>query len=211
MGRRSLSDPAGGPRWGVLGGIFDPIHYAHLAIAEQARDELKLDAVLFVPAGRPVHRDAPRASVEDRVTMIELAIVDNPAFMVSRYEIDRAEPSYMADTLAFLASHSSKPNLALIVSAETVALMPTTWRDMDRVLDLAEIAVVSRQGYPDTEPAWLEQTFPGKADRFLVLHSSRLGHSSTDIRARLAAGKSIRYLVPPAVGAYIGENHLYGA
>lgn len=206
-----MNAPINRPRWGVLGGIFDPIHFAHLAIAEQTRDELNLDAVLFVPAGQPVHRAAAQASAEDRVTMVELAIVDNPAFMVSRHEVDRTDPSYMADTLGFLASHSSKPDLVLIASSETVALMPATWRDMDRILGLAQIAVVSRQGYPDIDPAWLEQTFPDKADRFLLLHSSRLGHSSTDIRARLAAGKSIRYLVPPAVEAYIGEHSLYGA
>jgi nicotinate-nucleotide adenylyltransferase len=151
------------------------------------------------------------ASAEDRVTMLELATVDNPAFMVSRHEVDRAEPSYMAETLDFLAHHSSKPSITLIVSSETIALMPTTWRDMERILDLAEIAVVSRQGYPDIDPAWLDEHFPGRADRFQLLRTSRLGHSSTDIRARLAAGKSVRYLVPAAVEAYIGENHLYGA
>lgn len=206
MGRRSLS-----VRWGVLGGLFDPVHYAHLAIAEQAGDELGLDAVLFVPAGQPVHREPPLASAEDRVTMLELATVDNPAFMVSRHEVDRAEPSYMAETLDFLAHHASKPSLVLIVSSETVALMPTTWRDMERILDLAEIAVVSRQGYTDIEPGWLDDHFPGRSDRFHPLTTSRLGHSSTDIRARIAAGKSIRYLVPAAVEAYIRENHLYGA
>ena len=214
-----MSDPLGepasaavtGPRWGVLGGIFDPVHYAHLAIAEQARDELDLDAVLFVPAGQPVHRDAAQASSEDRVTMLELATVDNPAFMVSRHEVDRAEPSYMAETLDFLKHHSSTPSLALIVSAETVALMPTTWRDMERILELAEIAVASRQGYPDIEPGWLDDHFPGRSDRFRPLATSRLGHSSTDIRARITGGKSIRYLVPPAVEAYIREHDLYGA
>jgi nicotinate-nucleotide adenylyltransferase len=200
-----------GVRWGVLGGLFDPIHYAHLAIADQARDELGLAAVLFVPAGQPVHRDAAQASAEDRVTMIELAVVDHPNFMVSRLEVDRGEPGYMVDTLESLALHPAKPNLVLIVSSETVALMPTTWRDMDRILDLAQVAVVSREGYPDIESAWLDEHFPGRSDRFIPLHSSRLGHSSTDIRARVAAGKSIRYLVPPAVEAYIEENHLYGA
>lgn len=207
MGRGSLT----GVRWGVLGGLFDPIHYAHLAIAEQARDELDLAAVLFVPAGQPVHRDAPQASPEDRVTMIELAIVDNPNFMVSRLEVDRGEPGYMADTLESLVLNSAKPDLVLIVSSETVALMPTTWRHMDRILDLAQVAVVSREGYPDIESAWLDEHFSGRSDRFIQLHSSRLGHSSTDIRARVTAGKSIRYLVPPAVEAYIEENHLYGA
>lgn len=196
-------------RWGILGGIFDPIHYAHLAMAEQVHDELALAGVLFVPAGQPVHRQTPQASAEDRLHMIELAIVDNPAFVASRYEIDRAEPSYMADTLAAMAAHGSTPNLVLIASTESVALMPTTWRDMDRVLDLAKVAVVRREGFPDITPTWLDDQFPGKADRFLLLNTSLLGHSSTYIRARLAAGKSIRYLVPPAVEAYIRDHQLY--
>ena len=201
----------GEERWGILGGIFDPIHYAHLAMAEQAREELGLAGVLFVPAGQPVHREPPQASAEDRLRMIELAIAGNEGFAASRYEIDRTEPSFMADTLAAMAAHGSTPNLVLIVSSETVALMPTTWRDMDRILDLAQIAVVSRQGFPDITPAWLDEHFPGRADRFLLLHTSLLGHSATDIRARVAAGKSIRYLVPQAVEAYIGDHHLYGA
>jgi nicotinate-nucleotide adenylyltransferase len=217
VGHGSLSEPgldAGGqsrPRWGVLGGIFDPIHYAHLAIAEQAREELGLKAVLFVPAGQPVHRAAPTTSAADRVTMIELAIVDNPAFMVGRFEIDRAQPSYMADTLEHLAQSAARPDLVLIVSSETAALMPSEWHDIDRILEHAQVAIVSREGYRDIDPAWLDEGFPGRADRFIAVHTSRLGHSSTDIRARLAAGKSIRYLVPAAVEAYIGENHLYAS
>jgi nicotinate-nucleotide adenylyltransferase len=210
VGLRGLTDTTA-PRWGVLGGIFDPVHYAHLAIAEQARDELALQGVIFVPAGQPVHRAAPQASAEDRVTMLELATVDNPAFMVSRYEVDRREPSYMAASLEGLAGNASKPQLFLIVSSETAALMPTEWHDLDRILELAQVAVVSREGYPDIEPAWLDEHFPGRTDRFIAVHTSRLGHSSTDIRARVAAGKSIRYLLPAAVEAYIGENHLYGA
>jgi len=195
---------------GIFGGTFDPIHYGHLAMAEQARDELDLQAVLFVPAGRPVHRAAPQTSADDRFNMVQLAIADNPAFAVSRYEIDRAEPSYMADTLAAMAGHESKPNLVLIVSAETVALMPTTWRDMERILDLAQIAVVHRQGFEEITPDWLTRHFPGKESRFHLLKTSNLGNSSTNIRARVAAGKSIRYLVPQAVEAYISDHHLYG-
>ena len=196
-------------RWGILGGIFDPIHYGHLAMAEQAREELDLATVLFVPAGQPVHRHAPHTSAADRLRMVELAIADNPAFAVNRYEIDRSTPSYMADTLAALAADASKPNLVLIVSAETVALMPTTWHGMDRILDLAEIAVVNRLGFGAITPDWLAREFPGHQGRFILLKTSHLGNSSTNIRARVAAGKSIRYLVPPAVAAYIGEHHLY--
>lgn len=196
-------------RWGILGGIFDPIHYGHLAMAEQARDELDLAAVLFVPAGQPVHRDAPQTPAPDRLRMIELAIVDNPAFAVSRYEIDRSEPSYTVDTLEVMAAHESKPSLVLIVSAETAALMPTSWRNMERILELAQVAVVNRLGFADITPDWLAAHFPDQQDRFSLVATSRLGNSATDIRARVAAGKSIRYLVPPAVTAYIGEHHLY--
>ncbi|MEP7379638.1 MAG: nicotinate-nucleotide adenylyltransferase [Chloroflexota bacterium] len=206
MGRPSVTDQ----HWGILGGIFDPIHYGHLAMAQQAREELDLTAVLFVPAGQPVHRDAPQTLAHDRLRMIELAIADNPAFAVSRYEIDRPEPSYTVDTLEALAAHESRPTLVLILSAETAALMPTTWRSVDRILELAQIAVVNRLGFADITPDWLAAHFPGKQDRFSLVATSRLGNSATDIRARAAAGKSIRYLVPPAVAAYIGEHHLYG-
>lgn len=198
-------------RWGILGGIFDPIHYGHLAMAEQVREELDLAAVLFVPAGQPVHREAPRTMAADRLRMVELAIADNPTFAVSRYEIDRSEPSYTVDTLEAMAAHESKPSLVLIVSAETAALMPTTWHDMERILELAQIAVVNRLGFDDITPDWLAANFPGRQDRFSLVPTSRLGNSATDIRARVAADKSIRYLVPPAVEAYIGEHHLYGA
>jgi nicotinate-nucleotide adenylyltransferase len=211
MGRRGLSGAGGSKqRFGVLGGIFDPIHYAHLAMAEQARAELDLAGVLFVPAGQPVHREAPRASADDRLKMIELGIADNPAFAASRVEIDRPEPGYMVDTLEALRGHDTGPHLVLIASAETVALMPTTWSRMDRVLELAEVAVVSREGYPDIDVGWLAKSFPGQAERFMLLRTSRLGHSSTEIRARLAAGKTIRYLVPAAVENYIREKGLYG-
>ena len=198
-------------RWGILGGIFDPIHYAHLAVAEQARAELGLDGVLFVPAGQPVHRGTPRASAGDRARMIELAIADNPAFALSHLEVDAAKPSYTLDTVESLTREHPERTYTLIVSSETAALMPTTWHQPQRLVELATVAVVRRQGYRDIDGAWLERNFPGQADRFSLLATSLLGHSSSDIRARVAAGKSIRYLVPPAVESYIGEHRLYGS
>ena len=198
-------------RWGILGGLFDPIHYGHLAMAEQARDELRLGGVLFVPAGRPVHRDPPDAESQHRMRMVEMAIADNSAFEASWLEVNADRPSYTVDTLEVLAASSPQRDFVLIVSSETARLMSTTWRRVDRILELAEVAVVNRLGSVDLTPDWVHENYPGKEDRFVLLHTSHLGNSSTDIRNRIASGKSIRYLVPQAVEAYISDHHLYGA
>lgn len=197
-------------RWGILGGVFDPIHYAHLAIAEEARESLSLDGVVFVPANVPVHRAPAFASAEDRAQMVEQAVADNAAFTVSRVEIDGGTSGYTADTVARLASEAPGREWALILSAESAAHLPE-WREPERLIDLAHIAVVPRLGYANLPREWLEAHFPGRVERFVFIATSVLGHSSTDIRARLAAGRSIRYLVPPAVERYIDEHSLYGA
>jgi nicotinate-nucleotide adenylyltransferase len=203
-----------GPRvteqWGILGGIFDPIHYGHLAIAEQSREALELDAVLFIPAGRPVHKHAPYADAEHRLRMVELATGDNPNFHVSRIEIESEGSSYTVDTLGTLTAASRDREFTLIVSSETASYMPE-WRDPGRILDLARVAIVSRLGYADISREWIEHHFPRHADRFLRVATSHLGNSSTDIRGRVAAGQSVRYLVPEAVATYIGDNALYGS
>lgn len=196
-------------RWGILGGIFDPIHYGHLTIAEQTRGALELDGVAFVPAGDPVHKGDPFAAAGHRVRMVELAIADNPSFLLNRLEVDSDRPSYTVDTLEALIGAQPETEFVLIVSSETAALMPDTWHRPERVIELAQIAVVSRLGHADISREWVAHHFPGREDRFLRVSTSHLGHSSTDIRARVATGKSIRYLVPPAVEAYIDANHLY--
>jgi nicotinate-nucleotide adenylyltransferase len=208
------------PVWGILGGTFDPVHYAHLAIAEQARDSLGLAGILFVPAGTPPHRaNVPGASGEARLEMVELAIADNPAFRISRAEIDRPGPSYSVDTLGALIGagpfrdddHASPGGEAvLILSAEAAVELPT-WHDPDRLLELCRVAVVPRLGYPDIDTAWVKERFPGREDRFLFLDGPLLGHSASEIRDRVRAGRSIRYLVPPAVERYIHDHALYAS
>lgn len=208
-GDRAAGGPRSGarrPSIGLMGGTFDPIHFGHLAIAEEAREALALDRILFVPAGEPPHK--PRSEVtpvEHRVAMVELAIADNPAFELSRIEVDRPGPSYTVDTVEGL---SADAEITVILSAETFADLPG-WHEPERLFDAAHVAVVPRAGYRAPDPAWLSATFPGREGRVAYLEGPLLGLSSTDIRARVAAGRSIRYLVPDAVGAYIAANDLY--
>jgi nicotinate-nucleotide adenylyltransferase len=196
---------------GLLGGTFDPIHVGHLAVAEEAREALGLERILFVPAGQPPHKPGrPISAPEHRVAMVELAIGDNPAFGLSRVEVDRSGPSYTVDTVAALlaADPSTPPALTVIVSAELFGDF-TTWHEPARLLDLARLAVVPRPGYPALGRSFVAEHFPGLEDRVTFLDGPYLDISATDIRARAAAGRSIRYLVPQAVAAYIGDHALY--
>ena len=193
----------------LYAGSFDPVHLGHLAVAEEARDVLGLERILFVPAGQPPHKPAGDVtSVEHRLAMVELAIADNPAFELSRIEVDRPGPSYTVDTLEALAADGDR--VTVILSAETFAELPT-WHEPWRLFDAARVAVAPRWGYPAPDPGWLAATFPGRGDRVSYLEGPRLGVSSTALRARVAAGHSIRYLVPEAVAAYIVAHDLYRA
>ena len=200
-------DVAGG--WGILGGTFDPVHFAHLAIAEQTRETLRLAGVSFVPAGDPPHkRGRPITPVDDRVEMVRLAIADNPRFMLSRVEADRPGASYTVDTLEAVSRRDPEVVRVLIVSAEALRGFPD-WRRPERILELSHVAVVPRRGYGRPDEAWLAEHFPGAEDRFIFLDGPDLGHSASTIRALAAEGRSIRYLVPTAVEAYIQERKLY--
>jgi nicotinate-nucleotide adenylyltransferase len=195
------------PDVGVMGGTFDPIHIGHLAVAEEAREVLGLGRILFVPAGQPPHKPAGEVSpVEHRLAMVELAIEDNPAFELSRVEVDRPGPSYTVETVERLASAGDR--LTVILSAETFAELPT-WHEPERLFAAARVAVAPRWGYPAPDPTWVSGAFPGRDVRVSYLEGPRLGVSSTALRARVAEGRSIRYLVPAPVEAYIAAQHLY--
>jgi nicotinate-nucleotide adenylyltransferase len=197
---------------GVLGGTFDPIHIGHLAAAEEVREALGLERILFIPAGIPPHKPGrPISAPQHRLAMVELAIAENRAFEVSRLELDRTGPSYTIDTLELL-SHpvdgGPAPELTLILSAESFRGLPS-WHDPERLFALARIAIVPRGGLAPPGKSWLEEHFPGVAARVVPLDAPRLRLSATDIRARVAARRSIRYLVPDAVIRYIGDHDLY--
>lgn len=196
-----------------MGGTFDPVHIGHLAVAEAAREQLDLARILFLPAGDPPHKPgAVVASPADRVAMVELAIAGNPAFELSRLDVDRPGPSYTLDSVGLIGQAELEagriPDLVLIMSAETLAELPT-WHEPERLLEASRVAVAPREGHAPPERAWIERAFPGRSDRILVLDGPRLGISSTDLRARLRTGRSIRYLVPDAVERYIADHGLY--
>lgn len=189
-------------RLGVLGGTFDPIHNGHLAAARQAADVCELDRVLFVPAGLPwqkAHRVVSPGS--DRYAMTELAVAGDPRFTASRIELDRPGPSYMADTLRQLrASARPAPELFLIVGADTVPTI-SSWHQPEEVLRLASVIAVSRPGHELTGSS----TPPGVTN----IEIDGVDVSSSQCRARVAAGLPIDALVPSAVAAYIKRRRLY--
>jgi nicotinate-nucleotide adenylyltransferase len=195
---------------GVLGGTFDPIHHGHLAIAEEARESLGIERVLFVPAAAsPFKTDLASTDPVHRLAMVEAAIEGNPAFSCSRLELDRPGPSYTVDTLAALGGSERGPEaLSLILSSEALAGLPR-WREPGRILDLARLAVVPRAGHDPLGPDWVGDEFAGREDRFVFLSGPLLPISGSVVRRRAAAGRSVRYLVPDAVARYIKMNGLY--
>jgi nicotinate-nucleotide adenylyltransferase len=197
---------------GIFGGTFDPIHVAHLAVAEAAAETLGLECVLFVPAGQPPHKLGVAISpAADRLAMVRLAIEGNDRFGVDPLEIERAGPSYTVDTLEAVAARRAADgldaDLALIVSVEAYRQLPT-WRDPTRIVELARLVVAPRAGYADADRTAVAAV-PGASTRSVFLDKPRLRMSGSELRTWAAEGRSLRYLVPDAVAAYIGDHGLY--
>jgi len=196
-------------RVGVLGGTFDPIHYGHLVIAEDARLYLHLDQVLFVPAYRPPHK--PKGSYspfEDRVRMTELATASNPYFAVSLIETRRRGPSYTVDTLkALQAELGADAELFFIIGMDSLANI-LTWHKPAELLRLCRIVVAERAGY-QVDIAMLERHLPGLSASLDCIDTPELSISSTDLQRRVRSGLAIRYQVPPVIEEYIQQRGLY--
>jgi nicotinate-nucleotide adenylyltransferase len=193
---------------GILGGTFDPIHHGHLLIAEEAREALGLERVVFVPAAAPPHKPGrPITEAHHRLAMARQAVEGNASFEVSDVEVVRGGASYTVDTLAsFAANGTAEP--WLILSSEALAGFPT-WRQPERILQLARLAVVPRAGYESLDEAWVRHHLPGRESRFRFLSGPLLPISGSVVRRRAAAGRSVRYLVPEAVARYIAQHALY--
>jgi nicotinate-nucleotide adenylyltransferase len=193
-------------RIGLMGGTFDPIHHGHLVAAEEARWQFDLDTVLFVPTGQPWQKPVGVSPAEDRYRMTVIATASNPAFEVSRVEIDHPGPTYTVDTLRRLRAELGEDARLFFITGADAVLHILTWKDREEVLALAEFIAATRPGY-DLER--LTERLPLARERLHPMEIPMLAISSTEIRARVARGAPIQYLVPDGVVEYVAERGLY--
>jgi nicotinate-nucleotide adenylyltransferase len=188
-------------RVGVFGGSFDPVHLGHLILAEQCREQAQLDRVLFVPAPRPPHKlQGASVSFDDRVAMLRLATKQQPAFVVDTLEAERSGPSYTVDTLRELQHRDPGHAWFLIVGSDSVRDLGT-WREPEEIANLANLLVVRRPG--------TEVVVPPGYFHSQVIDAPLIEIASTDIRERVAAGRTVRYLVAAEVAEYMHSRGLY--
>ena len=209
----SVRSPAPQRRFGVLGGTFDPIHIGHLIIAQEAVSALQLDRLFFLPAGDPPHkRNRHVAPTAHRLRMVELAIVDNPSFALSRVDVERSGPSYTVDTLKLLHEQWGPATDIYFVIGWDMLDDLLTWHDPAGVVQQADkLVAVHRPGYEHDSRylAHLEVVLPGVLQRLVLLEAPQIAISSSDLRQRVAAGRPVRYQVPEAVEHYMLAHGLY--
>lgn len=194
-------------RIGLMGGTFDPVHLGHLFIAEMAREEFGLDRVIWLPAGDPPHKKGYRVTPQEhRHAMVLLATASNPDFEVSRWELERSGPSYSIDTILHFREVCPGAELFFITGADAI-LEILTWYRHDEVIRSCRFIAVTRPGYDlNRLSAVLPPEYLSQID---LLEAPGVDISSTDLRARIRTGSSIRYLVPELVATYIQKHRLY--
>jgi nicotinate-nucleotide adenylyltransferase len=198
-------------RVGILGGTFDPVHNGHLLLAEQCREQCRLDQVWFMPAGVPPHKiSRTHAPPRARAEMLELAVAGHEAFVVDRREINRTTACFTVDTLREIQTESPMTAIFFLMGADSLHDFPT-WREPRSIVEIARVGVVNR--HADLTPAVLEplRHLLGSdlTDRIQLVTIPMIDISSSDIRARIREGRSIRYMTPRAVECYIAKNQLY--
>ncbi len=197
---------------GVFGGTFDPVHVGHLVLAEQCREQARLDQVWFIPSARPPHKlDRPLAPFGQRVEMLNLAIAGHAAFRVNEVEKERPGPSYTADTLDLLHQRYPETDLALILGADCLPDLQY-WHDPARIVARATLLIAGRPGWTlwsaeELQTALRLPTADSIRQERVVM--PQIDIASRDLRQRVREGRSIRYLVPRAVECYIVEHKLY--
>jgi nicotinate-nucleotide adenylyltransferase len=195
-------------RIGIFGGTFDPPHLGHLALAEAAREQLGLDCVLWVVAGQsPLKQDSEAAPAAQRLEMVQAAIAGHPAFALSQVDVARPAPHYTVDTVAIIAAERPDAELYFIMGEDSLRDLPR-WRQPGDLLARCRLAVFQRPGV-DTDLTQLEAAIPGLAARVDWVNAPQIDIASRDLRQRVRAGRSIRYLVPEPVLEVIRRHALY--
>ncbi|GAK04145.1 LOW QUALITY PROTEIN: nicotinate-nucleotide adenylyltransferase [Geomicrobium sp. JCM 19037] len=187
---------------GIFGGTFDPVHIAHLILAEQALNECSLDEVWFMPANIPPHKKHEgMADGKDRAHMVELAIQHHPQFKLLRLELARTGPSYTVDTIEHLLQIYPNEQFYFIIGGDMVKSLER-WHQIDRLRDMVRFIVTDRPDYSLEKGEHISETM-------LYIHVPNCPISSSDIRSRIKKQQSIRFLIPEEVRSYVEENHLY--
>jgi nicotinate-nucleotide adenylyltransferase len=193
---------------GVLGSAFNPPHLGHLALAQEAAWQLGLDEVVLVPTGHAPHkRIADDPGREVRMEMTRLAAADDSRFSVSSLEVDREGPSYTYETLEALAEERADTELVFVMGADAAVALES-WRNPERVVELAGIAVARRAGVADADVMAAMRSL-GCEDRATMLEMPQFGVSSSAVRERAKQGRPLRYLVPEPVAELIEEKGIY--
>jgi nicotinate-nucleotide adenylyltransferase len=199
---------ADGPAIGVLGSAFNPPHLGHLALAQEAHWQLGLEEVILVPTGEAPHKriaDDPGRGA--RLEMTRRAAAGDDRFSVSSLEVDREGPSYAYETLEALAEERADRELVFVMGADA-AVGLETWREPERVVELASLAVARRAGVSDSDVATAMRSL-GCEQRATMLETPQFGVSSSAVRERAGQGRPLRYLVPAPVAEYIEEKGIY--
>jgi len=179
---------------GIYGGTFDPIHHAHLILAREAREMLALEKIIFVPAAISPGKDSPVASAEMRLSMLRAAIEGESGFMVDECELNRPPPSYTIDTIEEIRRREDDSEIYYLIGEDNLSAL-ARWHRFEQLQKMVCFVVLDRTGRQTNHP-------------YQVVHR-RIDISATEIRKRIASGRSIRYLVPPAVEEIIRRSNLY--
>lgn len=192
---------------GIMGGTFDPLHLGHLLVAEQAREQMALDEVWFMPSNQPPHKEqSPKAEPQHRLEMVRRAIVDHPDFKLCELEFERGGTSYSVDSASILKERYPNHHFYWIIGADMVQYLPK-WFKIQEMIGMVSFIGLDRPGYEHSLqdlPDWLSNSLT-------MIKMIQFDISSTEVRDRLAHGHSVRYMLPDPVWSYIRRNQLYGS